>query len=291
MNALDDPTVLATLQATIDHFGQEHAAEVIERLGATVAEHRAASSAFAEEVAKPRAKRDPELARRYAKAFSDAAARLASTKPSMESLGPRRAHPEIVARAEVGREAPSREMSKAAPPAKAPPGLRAPLDEGVPSARSVRSDRPAAPPVVMTAELPLLARATSPRALPFRDADPDAFLGRLREARTPRSALPPSTGTEELGVGAELPPSTPFQPRVAVPGGLPITLLQYAEILAETGLDPAREGWIWRRYGIHEEAERRAVESAFRAEFDRRPEVRDQLGVLVRRHRARLGRP
>jgi hypothetical protein len=153
--------------------------------------------------------------------------------------------------------------------------------------RAPRADRTPRPDV--TVELRASTLAAEP--WPFQDDETEAVAARIAEMHRAPTASGRG-GTDELAtLDGEPEPPVPFvsaRPDWVVVGRVRLTLLSYAELLAEVAVDPTREAAIWARYGVMNDAVRRKVEGAFRARFEVDPSERVRLGELIRNHRQRL---
>ncbi len=309
----DDPASLGRLHAIIDHFGDAHFAEVLERLGTSEGELRDREQRFAAEQSQPRKTRDRAASLAYAKEHTIAARWLSEERPKLESLGPRRVSSVPPADGSAPRstrsmaatkppmeqvalpDAPARVDAapiasgdlKAPDPKSLPSYLRAPAQLGLTSSPLLtepRVDAHLPSPPETTLEISRSQLNLEP--LPFREPRPDDVV-RVR-ANMESAPAPPveTTGTEELprlGFYAD-----PDSPEVCVASRVHLTLEQYAMILAQIGIDPAAEQRVWARFGIFDESDRREAERLFRAAFDERPKARTHLGEVVRVHRRRL---
>ena len=123
--------------------------------------------------------------------------------------------------------------------------------------------------------------------LPFR---PSALGYAIPTARVDSFEPDSGDGDTAFLVLDTLPASTPFVSSLAKSHDVdpPVSLEAYAVILAELAASPGSTESIWRRHGMISEESRRALESAFRARFDRVPEERARLAELIKRHRALL---
>jgi hypothetical protein len=220
--------LFAELLATIRHFGAGKQLEVVERMGLRREQWEAASKAWMEDLAAElRAARGEDLAKAFGNAFGACQKRLADTLPELEALGPRPV------------------PSPALPGALAVPvggatgfaaGAAVDLDET--SAVAVLRDDPTLPFVLPSFELD--ERLRVPSATPHQPQS-----GETTEVPTLRDD--------------QQDPTLPFLKVASMAGGW--TVESYASLCAELAVFPEHRGRLLHRYGLQDDAARRALDA------------------------------